>query len=190
PLQNTTLNDVPALAPTRLLDECREYVPSYSLEKRLTRRIGGDLGGPTQSVAARDSFHHAARDLLDIALVELDEEHRLRRPRNVQRLPVKERERVPVDGLDRARAPRQDVGDGRTEILEAVEVEEQGDAVRRDRHDPECGFRDDAEGAFAADEQGRESEDAAVERLRKTHEVVSARILADRAATRDDGLAM
>src|SRR5207245_8039330 len=77
-----------------------------------------------------------------------------------------------------------------SDMLEVVEGEEEGDATRRDRHDPERGFRDDPEGAFAADEQGREREDAVVERVRETHEVVSARVLADRAATRNDGLAM
>src|SRR3989454_6030014 len=126
PRDDGVLHEAPGLARTRSLDARRGDGPSGSPEKRLTRRIGGDLGVPTQSVAARDSFHHAARELPDLAPVELDEEHRLRRPRNVQRLPVKERERVPVDGLDRARAPRQDVGGGRTEILQAVEGGEQG----------------------------------------------------------------
>src|SRR3989442_9415221 len=190
PRDDRVFHEAPGLARTRPLDDRREDGPADSPEMRLTHRIRRDLGGPTQSVATRHAVHDPVRDLLDVALVELDEEHRLRRSGNVQRLPVQERERVSIDGLDCARASRQDVTDGRAEILEAVEVEEEGDATRRDRHDPERGFRDDAEGTFAADEQGREREDAVVERVRKTEEVVAARMLADRAATRADGLAM
>src|SRR2546426_3588985 len=52
PRDDRVFHEAPGLARTRSLDDRREDGPSDSPEKRLTRRIGGDLGGPPQTGAA------------------------------------------------------------------------------------------------------------------------------------------
>src|SRR3989475_12808841 len=63
PRDDRVFHEAPGLARTRSLDDRREDGPSDSPEKRLTRRIGGDLGGPNQSAAARDGFHYEVCEL-------------------------------------------------------------------------------------------------------------------------------
>src|SRR3989442_9663266 len=113
-------HEAPRFARPGPLDDGREQGSPDFPESRLTHRIGRDLGVPTQPIATRDAPDHGVRGRIEVALVELNEQHRPRRLRNAEGLPVQQGEGVPVDGLDRARTPRQDVGDGRTEIFESV----------------------------------------------------------------------
>src|SRR5438445_10679763 len=112
-----------------------------------------------------DAPNHAVRDRAEVPVIELDEEHRLCRRRNPERLAVEEGERAAVDGFDRTRARCDDFGDGRAEVLEAIEVQEERDPRPGGWAGAHRHLRDRPEGPFAPHKTARPSATPAGHRL-------------------------